>query len=305
MKRQRRSAVSILLFGLVAGAALAAEKPAGRPEVLKHANDLLEAGKFAEAEGELHRAEGLAGGPCGECALGIATVRASEGKWEESADMIQRALPLLTESSILARAYNQLGMAYAKGAGGTDHLTKAESAMRNAVDYGGSWGQMARRNLAQILLLEERWGDAVPVAREALEKAGAEPGDVQAARIILCQARAHLEDELPETASPVALENSIVRPQRIAGPPPQYTAEARTALTEGAVVVESTIDREGCVRHPKVLKELPNGLTTAALEAIRLWVFSPAVQNGKPVPALYTLTVNFKASKDAKKPSQP
>jgi len=301
MERQRRSTASFLLLGLVSGALLAAERPA----VLKHANELLEAGKFEEAEGELHRAEGLAAGPCGECALGLATVRASEGKWDESADMIQRALPLLTESSILARAYNQLGMAYAKGAGGADHLAKAEAAMRNAVDYGGSWGQMARRNLAQILLLEARWVDAVPVAREALEKAGGEPGDVQAARIILCQARSHLPDELPETASPVALAGGDVRPQRIAGPSPQYTEEARIAMTEGPVVVESTIDREGCVRSPKVLKELPNGLTEAALDAIRLWVFSPAVQNGKPVPALYTLTVNFKATKDAKIPGQP
>ena len=292
--------MTILVLGLVSGAALADE----RPEVLKHANELLVAGKFEEAEGELHRAEALAGGPCGECTLGLATVRASEGKWDESADMIQRALPLLTESSILARAYNQLGMAYAKGAGGADHLAKAEAAMRNAVDYGGEWGQMARRNLAQILLLEARWADAVPVAREALEKAG-DPGDVQGARIILCQARSHLSDELPETASPVALEGGVVRPQRIAGPSPQYTEEARIAMTEGPVVVESTIDREGCVRSPKVLKELPNGLTEAALDAIRLWVFSPAVLHGKPVPSLYTLTINFKATKDAKNPAQP
>ena len=84
-------------------------------EVLQHANDLLAASKFAEAEAELHRAEALVGGPCGECALGIATVRASEGKWDESADLIQRSLPLLTAPAVLARAYNQLGMAYAKG----------------------------------------------------------------------------------------------------------------------------------------------------------------------------------------------
>jgi outer membrane biosynthesis protein TonB len=71
------------------------------------------------------------------------------------------------------------------------------------------------------------------------------------------------------------------------------------------VVVESTIDREGCLRNPRVLKELPNGLTQAALDALRLWVFSPAIQNGKPVPSLYTLTINFKAAKDAKKPAQP
>jgi TonB family protein len=290
-----------LLAGLASGSVAAAEPPAGQPpkpsEVLQHANELLVASKFAEAEAEFHRAETLAGGPCGECSLGIATVRASEGKWDESADLIQRSLPLLTAPAVLARAYNQLGMAYVKGSGGAARLAKAEEAMRNAVDYGGIWGEMGRRNLAQILLLEERWADSAQTAREALEKAGEDKAAAQGARIILCQARSHLPEELPKQEEPQRVGTSVSRPEKIAGSLPQYTEDARLAKVEGTVVVESVIDREGCMRKPAVVKGLPNGLTEAALDVLRLWVFSPATFDGKPVAVYYTLTVNFQVEK--------
>ena len=292
-----------LLAGLASGPGAAAEPPAApaqptRPEVLQNANQLLVANKFAEAEAEFHRAESLAGGPCGECSLGIATVRASEGKWDESADLIQRSLPLLTAPAVLARAYNQLGMAYAKGSGGAARLAKAEEAMRNAVDYGGMWGEVGRRNLAQILLLEERWADSAQTAREALEKAGEDKEAAQGARIILCQARSHLAEELAQQEEPKRVGDSVSRPEKIAGSPPQYTADARLAKVEGTVVVESVIDREGCVRKPTVVKGLPNGLSEAALDALRLWVFSPALFGGKPVAVYYPLTINFQVEKE-------
>src|SRR5262249_1898387 len=104
------TAVFLLLLPLLAAAAdPPAAQPAAPPqtpaEVLKHANELLVASKFSEAEAEYRRAESLSGAPCGECALGLATVRASEGKWSESADLIQRSLPLLTAPALLSRAY--------------------------------------------------------------------------------------------------------------------------------------------------------------------------------------------------------
>jgi TonB family protein len=316
MKNQRRWILSAVLLGLLPGLAAAADPPisqaqpapaapAGQPakpsEVLHHANELLTADKFAEAEAEFRRAETLAGGPCGECTLGLATVRASEGKWSESADLIQRSLPLLTAPAVLARAYNQLGMALVKQ-GGAGHLTQAEEAMRNAVDYGGAWGEVARVNLAQILLLQERWADAVPVAREALGRSAPNPDLSKSARIILCQARSHLPDELLKPEEILRVAGAVSRPEKIGGPSPAYTEEARKAMTEGVVVVTGVIDREGCMRNPTVLKGLPNGLSEAALEAIRLWVFSPANFEGKPVAVYYTLTVTFKVGDDKPKP---
>jgi TonB family protein len=320
MKTQRRWILSAAFLGLLPGLAAAADPPipqaqpapaapAGQPakpsEVLQHANELLMANKFVEAEAEFHRAETLAGGPCGECTLGLATVRASEGKWSESAELIERSLPLLTAPAVLARAYNQLGMALVKGGSGPERLAKAEDAMRSAVEYGGSWGDVARVNLAQILFLQERWADAIPTAREAMEKTAANPDSSRAARIILCQARSHVPDELPKPEEIRRSGDAVSRPEKIDGPFPAYTEEARKAMTEGVVVVTGVIDREGCMRNPTVLKGLPNGLSKAALEAIRLWVFSPATFEGKPVAVYYTLTVTFKTGDDKPKPPPP
>src|SRR4051812_48998388 len=106
-----------LLLGSVSFTA--AEPQPALHQALQNADQLLGAKKLKEAEAELHRAEALTGGPCGECLIRLASVRAVEGKWRETVDMIQRALPLLTEPASLARAYNQLGVAYVKGAGGS------------------------------------------------------------------------------------------------------------------------------------------------------------------------------------------
>jgi TonB family protein len=278
------------------------------PEVLQRADELFVAGKLKEAEAEFQRAAGLAGGPCGECILGLALVRGSERKWTVTVDMVQSALPLLTEPRTLARAYNQLGVAYVQGAGGSDRMSKAEDALRKATDYGGPWGEVARRNLAQVLFLEKRWADAVPVAREALDKAGNDTAAAQGARIVLCQARSHLRDKsslVKVKGRPRKMEDGVTLGVKIAGPPPVYSEEARLAKVEGAVIVESIIDRDGCVRPMSVIKGLPKGLTEAALEVLPLWVFTPATFEGKPVRVLYTLTVKFKASERASRSPRP
>jgi len=312
-KQTRRLVIALPLGALLLGSAplLAAEPPPPPPapapaappapaqptraEVLQGANKLLVEGKYAEAEAEFRRAEPLGAGLCGECSLGLAMIRASEGKWAETADMIQRSLPLLTTPATLAQAYNQLGMAYAKGAGGEDRLAKAEEAMRDAVDYGGPWGEIARRNLAQVLFLKESWAESAQVAREALANAGTDAEAAQSARVILCQARSHLPDELPEEPAPEGAGKAS-RPVRISGPNPQYTQEARDAKVAGTVIVKGTVDREGCLRNPVVVQGMEHGMSEAVLNAFRLWVFSPAVAGGKPVPAEYSVSVKFEPS---------
>jgi TonB family protein len=301
-KQTRRLAIALPLGLLLSGAAplLAAEPPAPaaqptRAEVLQGANKMLVEGKYAEAEAEFRRAEPLGAGLCGECSLGLAMIRASEGKWVETADMIQRSLPLLTTPATLAQAYNQLGMAYAKGAGGEDRLAKAEEAMRDAVDYGGPWGEIARRNLAQVLFLKESWAESAQVAREALANAGTDAEAVRSARVILCQARSHLPDELPAEPAPEGA-GKATRPVRISGPNPEYTQEARDAKVAGTVIVKGTVDREGCLRHPVVVQGMEHGMSEAVLNAFKLWVFTPAEVGGKPVPAEYSVSVKFEPS---------
>jgi periplasmic protein TonB len=60
------------------------------------------------------------------------------------------------------------------------------------------------------------------------------------------------------------------------------------------VIVEAAISDTGKVENVGVIKSVAPGLDMAAAAAVRDWKFRPATRNGKPVPVLYNLTVNFK-----------
>lgn len=87
---------------------------------------------------------------------------------------------------------------------------------------------------------------------------------------------------------------NISEPIGISKPPPTYTETARRARTQGTVVVEAVINKQGDVTNVKVLKSLPFGLDRQAVEAIQRWKFKPATMDGRPVSVYYVLTVQFK-----------
>jgi TonB family protein len=300
-----------LLFVLCALAlsaipAFAQQKPPeqARTAAALRAFQLLADGQLKEARAELDRAASLGEGPCGECLLGQSHIYAAEKKWDQSVKAAQEAIPLLKSPGLQARAYNQLGMAVLNTSEG---LARAEDALRHGAELGGPWGTMARYNLAEVLLRRGRWADAAETARRYLQEAGPEAPAIKEARIVLCRSRAHLPEPPPPAGDlkPAQVEGKVQPPQLIAQTKPSYTDEAREAHTTGTVVLESIIDTEGCVHSVKALQGLPNGLTKAAMEALRQWVFSPATLEGKPVMVYYALTINFQVDKNAPRQPEP
>jgi len=95
------------------------------------------------------------------------------------------------------------------------------------------------------------------------------------------------DHEVLRTGGEVTVPVAISRVQ------PTYTDEARHAGTQGVVIVEAVIDEHGDVSQVRVLKGLPNGLDTAAADAVKQWKFAPAKLHGKPVAAYFTVTINF------------
>jgi TonB family protein len=75
---------------------------------------------------------------------------------------------------------------------------------------------------------------------------------------------------------------------------PAYTPEAKAARIAGIVILQVMIDETGVVRDTLVLKNLPFGLGEKAAEAVRQWTFAPGTMDGKPVPVIFNITVNFK-----------
>jgi len=76
---------------------------------------------------------------------------------------------------------------------------------------------------------------------------------------------------------------------------PTYPPAALKVHAEGAVQIEATINKEGIVIDPKVLKGDPI-LAHAALDAVRQWRYKPYYLDGEPVEIQTQITVNFKAN---------
>jgi protein TonB len=93
-------------------------------------------------------------------------------------------------------------------------------------------------------------------------------------------------------ASAVRVGGSIRPPVKIKDVPPVYPEIAKQAKVSGIVVIEATIDADGKVADTKVLRSAPL-LEQAAVDAVRQWEYKPSTQNGKPVPVVMTVTVNF------------
>ncbi|HEX4959534.1 MAG TPA: TonB family protein [Thermoanaerobaculia bacterium] len=305
MKIRLLASVSLLLFtastslplrGLQPETPVPAQRPPALTESLNRAYQLIGDGKFKEARAELEQSQALAGGPCGECLLGMAHVYASEKDWKRTKETLEQAIPLLKSPGLQARAYNQLGTALFQSK--AFHSKKeAEDAFRTAASKGGAWGMLARYNLAELQLVTERWEEAAETARTYLKEAGPDGAARDQARIVLCQARSHLKDDPPTVANPSSdtrkVEGEVTRPEILFQQRPVYTEQARMAKTTGIVILEAIIDKEGCVRSMRPLQELGNGLTEAAMTAVQQWVFKPATLQGEPVRVFYVLTVNF------------
>jgi TonB family protein len=74
---------------------------------------------------------------------------------------------------------------------------------------------------------------------------------------------------------------------------PKYPRAAMSAHTEGSVQIEATVNKEGFVKHPRVLKGDPI-LARAALDAVSQWRYKPYYLDGAPVEIQTQITVNFR-----------
>ena len=75
---------------------------------------------------------------------------------------------------------------------------------------------------------------------------------------------------------------------------PEYSEEARKAKWQGTVVLSLVVDDQGRPQNLKVVRALGLGLDQKAIEAVEKWKFKPGMKDGKPVPVIATIEVNFR-----------
>jgi periplasmic protein TonB len=75
---------------------------------------------------------------------------------------------------------------------------------------------------------------------------------------------------------------------------PEYSEEARKAKWQGTVILQLVVDEHGMPRDMRVTRSLGLGLDQKAIEAVGKWRFKPGMKDGKPVPVIATIEVNFR-----------
>jgi Ca-activated chloride channel family protein len=101
----------------------------------------------------------------------------------------------------------------------------------------------------------------------------------------------------------VRVGGKLKAPKRIRHVEPVYPEAARSARVQGVVILEIEIDVTGKVKSARVLRSNPL-LDAAAIEAVRQWTYTPTVLNGKLVPVLMTVTVNFRLPEPSQEDKQ-
>jgi protein TonB len=96
----------------------------------------------------------------------------------------------------------------------------------------------------------------------------------------------------PARVEPVRVGGEISAPRLVHRVEPEYPAIAVSALIEGMVILEATVDHTGVVRDARVLRS-HGVLDEAAVEAVEQWRYDPLLLNGRATPFVLTVTVSF------------
>jgi len=76
-------------------------------------------------------------------------------------------------------------------------------------------------------------------------------------------------------------------------PKPVYPPELQQLGIEGTVIIDAIISKDGTVLNPTVKNTVDSRLATAALDAVRKWVYQPTLLNGEPVEVMTTISLDF------------
>jgi TonB family protein len=86
----------------------------------------------------------------------------------------------------------------------------------------------------------------------------------------------------------------VSAPKPLYAPDPEYSEKARKAKFQGTVVLWLVVDANGLPQRIRVQSPLGMGLDEQAIAAVQKWRFEPSKKDGKPVPVMINVEVNFR-----------
>lgn len=89
----------------------------------------------------------------------------------------------------------------------------------------------------------------------------------------------------------------VTMPRVLKEAKPIYSPDAMRARVSGMVEVEILIGVDGKVGAARVVRSADHRLEEGAMNAARQWVFSPAIRDGQAVPAVVTLSLEFRLAR--------
>jgi TonB family protein len=86
----------------------------------------------------------------------------------------------------------------------------------------------------------------------------------------------------------------VTQPVPIVFPEAEFSDEARRSKYQGICMIAVIVDAHGYPQNPRVIQRLGMGLDEKAMEAVKKYRFKPALKDGKAVPVMITVAVNFR-----------
>jgi TonB family protein len=90
------------------------------------------------------------------------------------------------------------------------------------------------------------------------------------------------------------LRDGVTFPKSLHTVDPEFTEAARKAKLLGDASLAVVVGTDGKPRSVWVVRILGEGMDENAIEAVRQWVFTPATKEGKPVPILINVALDFR-----------
>jgi TonB family protein len=103
---------------------------------------------------------------------------------------------------------------------------------------------------------------------------------------------ASVRPDAPSNMEPPRVGGLTRGARLLSSPTLSYPPKARNEGVSGVVRVEVTIDEGGAVRQQRVLSGHPL-LRAGITDAVKQWVYQPALLNGKPVPMTTEIEIKF------------